>query len=292
MKRYAFISAPVLAFLLAACSGDSTSPSSVSFNLSAEDTAQAAALSASDATSEDVDVMLASDVSMSAGALTASADFAHTAAPSFSTVSADEPRVGFWSYTGGCTFNASSGRFSCPPQTNGGLTLNRSFAFFDASGKPMSAYNDTLTASADFQLSVSGVRLVSDGADTVSRQRDMTASGLLGHETSRTWNGNGSRTDGGYHTDSSAKRTYHTTDNTTFTNIVVKLPRSTYLFPMSGSITRQIAGSGSVTRNGTTKTFTLSRTVTITFNGTRYVPMMVGTTAYTLDLETGKATKS
>ncbi len=80
-------------------------------------------------------------------------------------------------------------------------------------------------------------------------------------------------------------------DNVTFTNVVVNLPRSQNPWPMSGTVTRQMIGSGSVSKLGTTRTFTVTKTMTITFNGTRYVPMTVGTMQFTLDLYTGTATK-
>jgi hypothetical protein len=120
----------------------------------------------------------------------------------------------------------------------------------------------------------------------------MTVSGLLGHETSRTWNGTGARSDAGFHQEDAKTRTYHTTDAVTFASVLVHLPRSTNPWPISGTVTRQIAGSGTVVNAGTTRSFTMSKTVTITFNGTRLVPMLVGTVPFTLDLLTGKATKN
>lgn len=299
MQKLLFVGAPVLLAVLAACSSDGALSPSASLTLSAADTAQAAVLSASDATAEDVDVMLASDLSVNGGAYASIGTSAFGSnldlVPSFattSTTSTDTARVGFWAFSAACAFQSSTGRFTCPDVTHDGLTLSRSVAFYDSTGAVMSAYNDTLTASANFQVSVNGVRVVTYGADTLSRQRNMTASGLLGHETSRTWNGTGVRSDGGYRVDSTRTRTYHTTDTTTFANIVVNLPRTTYPYPISGTITRQISGSGSVLRSGTSRTFTFSRTVTITFNGTRYVPMTVGTMSFILDLVTGKATKA
>ena len=77
----------------------------------------------------------------------------------------------------------------------------------------------------------------------------------------------------------------------TFASVVVKLPRSQNPWPLSGTITRQISGTGSVVAGTTTRSFSVTKTVTITFNGTRLVPMMVGNVAFTLDLYTGKAVK-
>ena len=153
-------------------------------------------------------------------------------------------------------------------------------------------FNDSTTASANVVANVSGVRTLANGADTVSRVRTLTATGLLGHNATRTWNGTGSGTSSAYWADSTTVRTARTSETATFTDIVVDLPRASHPYPASGTVTRVISGTGTVTRNGTTKTLTISRTVTITFNGTEFVPMVVGTQTYTLDLVTGKVTKS
>ena len=287
MKRVTLgIGASAFALALAACSSDSAvSPSSL--RLTAADTAEAAAISASDATAEDVDVMFAVDGAF--GGAAPAAD--RIVAPSF-TSSTDSVRFAFWAFSNACPFNAGTGRFVCPPVSRGALTLNRSFALFDAGGTAQSAYDANLTASANFLVTVNGVHLALLGNDTVSRQRNLTVTGLAGAETSRTWNGTGTREDGGFRQDTSRVRTYHTTDNVTWANIVVNLPRVSNPWPMSGTVTRQISGTATVVRSGTTRTFSVQKTVTITFNGTRYVPMMVGTAAYTLDLMTGHAVKA
>lgn len=286
MKRVTLgVGAAALAITLAACSSDSVnSPSN--FRLSAADSTEAAAISASDATAEDVDMMYAFGGSLELAGAPAGD---RIPSPSFTTT--DSARFAFWTFASNCTYDTGTGRFSCPPIARDGLTLQRSFALFDTNGDPMSAYDAILTASANVKATVTGIHVALAGEDTVDRQRDVTVSGLAGAETSRTWNGTGSRDDGGYRQDTDRLRTYHTTDAVTWTNVVVNLPRLTNPWPISGTITRQIQGTGSVMRNGTTRTFTIQRTVTITFNGTRYVPMLVGTTPYVLDLLTGHAVK-
>lgn len=286
MKRVTLgAGAAVLAFALAACSSDSAvSPSTL--RLTATDTAEAAAISASDATAEDVDMMYAFGGMLGAGGAPAA-----VRVPAPSMVSSDTARFAFWIFTSNCTYDAGSGRFTCPAITHGGLTLQRSFALFDADGNAMDAYDASATASANFQASVTGIHTALAGEDTIARQRDVTVSGLAGAETSRTWNGTGSRDDGGFRQDADRVRTYHTTDAVTWSDVVVNLPRVENPWPMSGTITRAISGTGTVVRDGVTKTFTLQKTVTITFNGTRYVPMLVGDVAYKLDLLTGRAVK-
>lgn len=295
MKRMLIGGGIVSTLVLAACGGsDLSSPATL--QLSSADTLQAVSLSAADATAEDVNVMNASEASMDTSSASATPvyDVIQASGPSFSTApsGSDSVRYAFWAFAGGCTYSNATGRFACPDVVRNGLTLSHSAAFTDANGAAMSHYNDTTTASANFLVTVQGVHPTLLGADTLSRTRNMTATGLLGHETSRTWNGTGLRSDAGYANDQTHVRTYHTSDTTTFANVVVKLPRSTNPWPMSGTITRQIHGTGSVVANGVTRTFTISKTVTITFNGTRLVPMTIGTVAFTLDLYTGKASRT
>jgi hypothetical protein len=284
MKRSLIVGAPMLAFILAACSGDSTSP----IQITADDVNQAAVMSASDATAEDVSILSASDMTMSGGAVQSVAG----AGLMMSRIPAGGAPSYAWTFGDGCTYSQANSRFTCPPITNGGLTLNRDYAFYAADQSSQTAYDASTTASANFHVSVAGVHVVDTGADTVSRDRSLTVSGLAGAETSRTWNGTGTRNDGGYRTDATVKRNYHTTDAVTISNVVVNLPRSSNPWPISGTITRQISGTASVTRADASKTFSVARTVTITFNGTQYATVTVAGNTYTLDLSTGVATKN
>lgn len=283
MKRSLLVCAPI-AFLIAACSSDTMSP----IQISAADVDQAAVISASDATAEDVGILSASDMTMSGGAVQNVAGgplmlsrIPANAAPSY-----------VWTFGDGCTFNQASSRFTCPPITSGGLTLNRDYAFYAANQSSQTAYDASLTASANFHVAVTGVHLADAGADTVNRDRSLTVSGLAGAETSRIWNGTGTRSDGGYRTGTDAKRTYDVHDVVTVSNVVVNLPRSSNPWPASGSITRVISGTASVVKSGVSKSFSVDRTVTITFNGTQYATVSVGSSSYTLDLATGVATKN
>jgi hypothetical protein len=284
MKRRLLVGAPMLALVFsAACSSDSTSP----ITITADDVNQAAVISASDATAEDVAILTASDMTMSGGAVQSLSGNGLI----LSRTPLTRPSY-VWTFGDGCTYSSTTGRFSCPPITAGGLTLNRDYAFYDASNVAQSAYDASLTASANFHVSVAGVHVADAGADTVSRDRNLTVTGLAGAETSRTWNGVGTRNDGGYRVFSAVTRNYHTTDNVTVSNVVVNLPRSSNPWPISGTITRQISGTASVTKADVSKTFSVTRTVTITFNGTQYATVTTGGNTYTLDLSTGTWTKN
>ena len=289
MKRVLIATAMVSTLALAACNSDLSNPGSL--QLTTSDTLQALSLSASDATAEDVDLLSAAEASFDSPGATPAYSRLEVGTASYST-SGDSARGGFWGFSGSCTYSSASGRFACPDVAKNGLTLTRSAAFTDANGAAQSRYNDTTTASANFQMSVTGVHPTLFGADTISRQRNMTATGLVGRETTRTWNGTGSRSDAGYAADGAWTRSYKTQDATTIANVVVKLPRREFPWPQSGTITRLISGTGTASANGASRTFTVNRTVTITFNGTRLVPMKIGDVAYVLDLFTGRAAKA
>ncbi|MGA9836264.1 MAG: hypothetical protein WBQ26_03000 [Gemmatimonadaceae bacterium] len=283
MNRHAIITgACALALGLAACSSNSDSvTSTAAFQLTPDDSLQAVVHSVGQATAGDLDVLNSSAATLNF----------QVAAPPVSSANAELAYDAGYAAAAGCTLDSATSIFTCPPTTSNGLTLVRTFEFFDSTGAPMLAFNGATTASVHIVATETGVRSSATGADTISRVRDLTASGLLGHNTTRIWNGTGTRNDGGYWSDSIATRTAHVIDNTTFTNIVVDLPRASNPYPASGTITRMVSGAATVTRNGTTRSLTVTRTVTITFNGTEFVPMMVGNTAYTLDLATGTATK-
>ncbi len=288
MKRF-LLSAGVcaIAFAAGACgSNDSaTAPRSLTLQLSPADSAALLVQESADATVADVNMIngISSTMNWDLASTTSGLAFSLVAAsgPSFS----QNPGSG-------CTYDATTGRFDCPPYVNNnGLTVTRTLAFFDANGVLMNHFDST-TASMNVQATDVGVAARANGADTVSRSRNLTATGLVGHNTTRTWNGTASGTGGGYGSDSVMTRTYDVSNNSIFSNIVVNLPRSANPYPASGTISRIVTGSGVVTKGDSTRTVVISRNVGITFNGTEFVPMMVGSVAYTLDLATGKATKN
>ena len=85
----------------------------------------------------------------------------------------------------------------------------RTVTFYDAAGDMMDAYDAELTASINIVVTASGTVEREGWTATVSRNRDMTVSGLAGPETSRTWNGTGSgAVTGSRHTDEHGDRSY------------------------------------------------------------------------------------
>jgi hypothetical protein len=189
-----------------------------------------------------------------------------------------------------CTYNQATGWFVCPTHTHEGRTIARTFQLLDAAGNPQSAYDPVTTASANFVSTISGSVARDRFSATFSRERNITITGLAGSETQHTINGTGaSSTARSQHTADGVTRSYSMTSTATITDVVVAFPRAQGSWPLSGSITRQVtfsrdAGTGQ-RRSGT-------RTATVTFNGTQFVPLVVGDRTFTLDLATGKVVRS
>ncbi len=277
-----------LAVAIGACGSQTdsaTGPTTADFQVTAVDSALIAVHATADATVSDVNMLNGISTTMSWN------DISAPTGTSFSLEPSNTPS--FSSGPGSnCTLNPVDGRFDCPPVVNDhGVTVTRSLAFYDVAGALMNHFDST-TASMNVQAILAGIVATANGADTVNGTRNLTATGLLGHNTTRIWNGTGASTHGAYWSDSAATRTADVSFSSTFSNVVVQLPRSANPWPISGTITRDVTGTGVVTKNGKTKSITISRTVTITFNGTEVVPLVVGSDTFSLDLGTGVATKN
>jgi hypothetical protein len=194
------------------------------------------------------------------------------------------PRFGVW--TNDCAYDAGTEAFICPTRSNAGVTHTRSYRLFDAGGASQSAYDAITTASASFTSSTSGSATRQGFSATYTRQRAFTVSGLAGDEATHTWNGTGSASHSRtQHADGGLTRSYGMTASTTVTAVVLPFPPAADAWPLSGTIVRQVTfsreGARGPGRDG-------ARTVTVTFNGTQFVPMTVNDRAFTLDLATGR----
>ncbi|HEU4564498.1 MAG TPA: hypothetical protein VFS05_07615 [Gemmatimonadaceae bacterium] len=187
-----------------------------------------------------------------------------------------------------CTFQPSSGRFACPDVTRGGITISRSYQLLDGAGQPQPAYDAATTASATFTSSMTGSVARQRFQATISRQRTITVSGLLGDESTHVINGTGATAaTRSRHTEGGISRAYSMSSSLLISDVVVPVPRAAGEWPLSGTITRQVTFTREEAR-GTGRTGT--RTVTVTFNGTQLVPMTVNDIHFTLDLATGTIT--
>ena len=254
--------------ILAACGQDTNSPDAATPLLNAD-----LAAAAADQVGEDVDIMREPVFfpSMPFGV-----------GPALSP--ALGPGGGEFTPPSACTYNSSTQRLECPTTTRGSLTVTRSYQFRDANGVAQDHYDAQTTAGANIQTEVSGSRSNDEWSGTVDRSRDMTATGLVGDETQRTWNGTGhSEITRSKNTDEGSERSYDLNCETTVTNVVVPVPHSDEHFPLSGSITIHctVAFVGGP-RDGQT----VERTVTITFNGSETATATVGDKTFDIDLKT------
>ena len=198
---------------------------------------------------------------------------------------------------GGCPWNATSGWHDCEPiELPNGLVIDRQYAFYDAAGAPMEAFDSQQTASIRAQRTVDGdvERETERGSLSaeVHHARDFTVSGLQGDEQKRIWNGTGSSEVASTRiSDEYGTRTYELSAQVTVDNVEVPHFNNDDRdpWPLSGTITKQVEGS--VTRDGETRTF--ERTVVITFNGTQTATATVtgagGTETFEIDLANRKA---
>lgn len=254
-----FAGASVFALAIAACSSDGAGPSA---ELTLEESTDAAQ-TVGDAAAEDVAQWLEGEGTMGAGGL----------APNVGVEIA--PAIGDV-----CPYDATTGRFVCPSVVRQGLTINRSFALFDAQSRPMQAFDHQLTASANVQWSLQGTVTRDNWSGTVNRSRDMTVSGMAGLETQRTWNGEGSNHTEAQFTGGAGTRTYTHDVQTTVTNVVVAVPRAlNNPWPLSGTLTADVTSTRPRFGGGT-----VDFTAVVTFNGTRFVPLDVGEREFCFDL--------
>ena len=190
-----------------------------------------------------------------------------------------------------CPWNSATGWHECAARDAGPLTIEREYAFYDASGTAQETFDDEQTASIRVKRVVDGSvdRDTDRGSinGTVHHDRDLTVSGLQGAETKRTWNGTGhSEIEHTRVNDDQGSRSYEMTADITVADVVVPHPRNEDRdpWPLSGTITTHVVGS--VTRGEETRTF--ERTVVITFDGTQYAKAVVngtgGSGEFTIDL--------
>ncbi len=241
--------------LLAACNSSPTGGSILTARIS-DDVATVAA----DATAEDVDLMVGMN-GLPGNML-------------FMT-----PPVGM---TNGCGFGG--GRFTCPPNSANGLTSTRTVAFFDAGGAAQQGYDPALTARIEVQMRIQGDVTRGPWSATIDRSRDMTFTGLLGAETTRTANGTATGQASRVRVkDGQDTRSHEMSETATIVDVVIPVRgEGVAPWPLSGTITRIVT----ITTDGGTP---VTRTVIITFNGTATPPATVNGEPFTIDLANRKA---
>jgi hypothetical protein len=169
------------------------------------------------------------------------------------------------------------------PSASDTRSVTRTRTFFDEFNNehdydPLSTAWMTLTIDATHDFSRDS------WTATGTRTRDLTITGLLNEETSRTVNGTGSSdVTRSRHTDEDGERSYDMSSTSVIENVVHPVPRTDDAWPLSGTITRNVTIK---VVNGPDGDVTTSRTVVITFNGTNLATMTVGDETFDIDLST------
>lgn len=168
--------------------------------------------------------------------------------------------------------------------TFGNVDGQAELTFRGENGSAQTAFDAATTSSVLIETDASGEVSRAGWDAEFSSSRDFTVSGLLGTETSRTWNGTGSLTfTSSMH---AAAREYRLETETTVQNVVVPASGSPR-YPSSGTVTTVV--NIRVTQ-GEDQGEDFTTTATATFNGTAQVPLVVGGANYTLNLQTRAVT--
>jgi hypothetical protein len=184
--------------------------------------------------------------------------------------------------TDGCT--GALGVFLCT-NTVGNLDGSARLSFRDAGGEAQDDFDATTTATAAIELDTDGMVDRSGFEMSFATERDFAVTGMAGAETSRTWAGSGTADVAtALHSDT---RSYTFVSTTTYNNVVVPASGAGPRWPTSGTATTSVdldvtAGPD----NGKSAIVA----ATVTFNGTANVPLRVGGTDFTLNLQSHAVT--
>jgi len=191
-------------------------------------------------------------------------------------------------------FSGAIGGMSAKPveaMSSTPLKRVREVTYYDTDGNEQDAYDGITTASVHIASEISGERARDNWSSSVSRMREITVTGLEGNEVIRTANGIGSSTRSrSYHSDADGDRSYEMSGSSVITDVVRAVrkeennpfaPREKILYPLSGTITRDVTV---VILNGRNGDETRTKHVIITFNGTQFVTMTVDGEPIEVDL--------
>jgi len=163
------------------------------------------------------------------------------------------------------------------------FSRSRTVTFYDVAGVEQEGYDPLTTASIRTTLSVEGQTSRNGFEWSLRRSRDMTVTGLEGEEVQRTWNGTGEEDQSRVRiTAGGNTRSYELSGTLTVEGMIRGVPRTAYPYPLSGTITRDLTIE---VVNGPRGDETITRTVVVTFSGTRYPQVSVNGETFELDLD-------
>jgi hypothetical protein len=182
-----------------------------------------------------------------------------------------------WTFTGPCDYNADAGRHVCETVTNGGLSLDRSYGFYDRD-QAQEGFDAAVTDSINFQDHLSGTTESSAWSATVNHVGNVTVAGDPTWDFHRLWNGTGEGTLNIDYTSESVNRSYDLSSSTTVDNVSTAIPHRDNPWPLSGTFTHTFQGTA--TGGGSAS---VAYTAVVTFNGGSIVPLDLGPDAEHLD---------
>lgn len=206
-------------------------------------------------------------------------------APSYNVTIGSGAQPSFTGISPTCSY--ASGRYTCSATTERGLTVTRSFAFYNAQGQTVQNFDPTVVESANFQATVDGT--FNSGIvwnASVHRTADLTVSGLISHAPQRTWNGTGSGNDQIQHIGLDGVRTLAGTSSVTVTNVVMPGKDAVSQVPLSGSIAITVQYTATLQGAGGSASKEVNTTVTVTFDGTNSPALQIGSLHCLLHLDT------
>ena len=181
----------------------------------------------------------------------------------------------------------ASGRYTCSATTEQGLSVTRSFAFYNAQGQTVQNWDPTVVESVNFQAQMDGDfsrDLVWNAS--VHRTADLTVSGLISQAPQRLWNGTGNGTESISHIGLDGIRSLSGTSSIAIVNVLMPAKDAASQNPISGSITVDVQYTASLqgARGAVSKDVT--RHVVVTFNGTTSPALQIGLLHCLLHLDT------
>jgi hypothetical protein len=184
-----------------------------------------------------------------------------------------------------CSYTA--GRYSCSATTEQGLSVTRSFAFYDANGGTVQTFDPAVVESANFQAQIDG-DFSKDLVWTLSihRTANMTVSGLISHAPQRIWNGGGTGNDAVTHIGLDGVRSLSGTSSVTATNVVMPGKDATSQIPLSGVIAVDVDYTASLQGATGSASKEVTRHVAVTFDGTNTPALQIGSLNCVLHLDT------
>ena len=193
--------------------------------------------------------------------------------------------------------NAMGGVSAAPGEATSSAPLRpvREVTYYDADGNEQDTYDGLTPASVHILSEISGERARDNWSSSVSRTREIRITGLEDTEVIRTANGTGSSTRSrSYHSDENGDSSYEMSGTSVITDVVRPVPqdennpfvpRQRNLYPLSGTITRDVTV---VILNGRNGDETRTKNVVVTFNGTQFASMTIDGEELEVDLSARK----